>query len=178
MSPLPNQPTLFILAGIPFSGKTTLGKKLQQATNGEYLRLNAIVRELTAGSDGERVWQHTYDQAHDIALEQIKQSLSGGVSVIYDTAPYRRTRVRLAAMARACGAEALTIFLDTPKEETFRRYIRNLATQQRHSHHPELLLEVTENFEPPDRTEHHLVVRPGDDQAAWIARHIQAVVTA
>lgn len=166
------KPKLYILTGIPFAGKTTLGKEIFQTIPATFISIDDIGLKQIIEVSGEKIKQTTFDMLHKIAAERAQCSLIAGNIVIYDSTIYKVTREYLRLVARECKAEAIIIFVSTPREEAYRRWEKNRTTLERHSPHPASFAKFTESFEPPDNTEKHVVFHADDNIAKWIKHNI------
>jgi tRNA uridine 5-carbamoylmethylation protein Kti12 len=169
------RPTLYILTGTPFAGKTTLGKEISRRTGARYIGLDDLGKEQAVGASGERIRQVTFDELHKLGAERTRKSLIAGKTVVYDSTIYRKTRDDFRLVAHECGAEAITIFVDIPKEITYQRWRENQTTLERQTLHPEQFIEFTDSFEPPDATEKQVVFHTCDNLIEWIKQNIKDI---
>jgi predicted kinase len=95
------KPTLYILSGLPGSGKSTLGKKLASKMGAAYLRIDTIeqaLRESCAINVGSEGYILGYRIAKDV--------LENGASVVADSCnPIQITRAAWESVAIECRAE-------------------------------------------------------------------------
>src|SRR4051812_25686927 len=89
MDALPCLPTLYILCGLPFSGKSTLGRALAAQAGGAIVSFDELYAEhgevLARTRDTLAVWQ----AIRELAGERIGALLRDGVSVVYDNTNFR-----------------------------------------------------------------------------------------
>ena len=76
----------------------------------------------------------------------------------------------MGTIAEKCEAEAITIFVNTPRGETYRRWGDNQITHERPLQHEDQFIEFTESFEPPDDTERYIVFC-GEEIPEWISNN-------
>ncbi len=99
------KPKLYIFAGLPGAGKTTLARKLAQKQNAAYLRIDTLeqaIKDYCAIS----VEAEGYCLAYRIARE----NLSIGISVVVDSCnPITETRNAFEGIARDCNSDFLNI---------------------------------------------------------------------
>lgn len=151
------KPTLYLMVGLPCSGKTTRAKELEQSERALLLSPDAWQQKLFGGEfePGER-----HDALHT-SIEQImwdvaERALSLGVSVILDFGFWaREEREEFRVRARRLGVGFRIHYMDVPKEELFRRLERRNADPGKGSFAipPECLEEWSQLFEPPDAEE-------------------------
>lgn len=110
--------TLFLICGLPGSGKTTLAKQLESGHN---------ALRLTPDEWMERIVGDGYDEAKRAVVEAIQweiaaRVLSLGVNAILDFGFWGRSeRDDFRAKAAAIGARAVVRYLNVSREELWRR---------------------------------------------------------
>ncbi len=106
--------TLFMLCGLPGSGKTSLAKRLE-AHGALALSLDDWI--VARGTDDE-LSEEVAQEQWQIAAEALK----AGRDVVLDWGfDSRQERGDIRARAAAIGASARLVFLDLPKPELYRR---------------------------------------------------------
>ena len=117
-------PTLFLICGLPGSGKSTVAKQLESERR---------ALRLTPDEWMERIIGTGYDEEKRAAIESLQwdiaqRLLSRGVDVVLESGFWSRTeRDQVRARAKELGAEARRIFLDIPREELRRRLAQRNA---------------------------------------------------
>lgn len=141
-------PTLFLLCGLPGSGKTTLALRLEQERHA--LRL----------SPDEWMWSLSidlYDQAKRTAVENLQwdvasRALALGVNVVLENGFWSRAeRDDYRSRAKALGASVELCFLDIPRDQLWARIdARNAQLPPAAAHIDEASLDLWWSwFEPP-----------------------------
>lgn len=161
---------LYILCGIPFSGKTTLAKKMEDKLNVTSIDLDAIKfeffgKEATDAQIGKEGWNRIYQEMY----QRIKDSLSSGRSVVHDTGnftKYERDLVR--KIAEEQKIEAVTIYIDIPTAEAYKRLINNRQSKVRFDVPDDDFYGVVEEMEVPEASEKHLIIKWNDSFDQWI----------
>jgi|GEM_PF-91433 len=153
-------PTLYIMCGFPFAGKSTIARAMVEQLGVVRVALDDITTELGASADPAMVgsdeqWQHT----HDVFYERIIQALQAGQSVVVDSVAYKRLhRNGLRKAARRFGARAVVVYVETTADTSKQRWITNRTTRQRPDVRDENYTSVTGNFEPPQADEATITV--------------------
>jgi len=165
-----SKPVLFILCGLPFSGKSTLGQAIAAYTNSAVVRFDDIydahAHQLMKALDTLAVWQ----TIRDMAKVEIMQLLSQGVSVVYDNTSFHVAHRRVLKEAAAmCGAEAIVIYVNTPIEVIRERQRKNRLTQERGDISDTDFRYVAEQMEKPTRDEGVVEYQPQMDLKVWLA---------
>lgn len=126
---------VYIMVGIPGSGKSTIAEKL----TGKLISTDAIREELY----GDAAVQGNGAKVFAIAYDRARQILANGEDVIFD-ATNTSKKARKAVMKETPDAEHIAIFVNTPYEECVRR------NQNRERVVPEFVLErMKKNLVPP-----------------------------
>ncbi len=166
-------PTLFILCGLPFAGKTVLARRLNERYDFPVVCIDEIKlahgfpwvedSPITA-SDWERIFAESYDRTREL--------LRQGQSVVYDCANLQReSREKLRVLAAAERCPSRTIFVAAPLDVVRERWRRNRVAGERFDL-PEALFEsALAAFEPPDADEGALVYGGIPELDAWIGHH-------
>jgi predicted kinase len=118
-------PTLHLLCGLPCTGKTTLGERLEREERA--LRLSPDVWMARIVGDGYDFVRR--DAIQTVQLQIARRVLELGVSVVLEAGFWKRAeRDEARALAAAVGARAKLHFLDAPLSELKRRVrMRNAA---------------------------------------------------
>ena len=158
------KPTLFILCGLPFSGKTTLAKALIQKYGWEFVGLDEINRERGIGIDvSKAITPKEWDISYQLTFTRTAKLLSDGKTVIYDATNFtKEQRRKLVTIAENHGASAKIIYVDTPKAEVIKRWMENKEKTQRNDVREEDFMQVVNNFEAPSPEEHAIAFHNGD----------------
>jgi predicted kinase len=160
-------PTLYILCGLPFSGKSTLAQQLASATGSVLVSYDALwweKKRKTGDSWG-------FDALCDLAETRLVTALADGVSAVYDTLNNSKGwRDRLRQLAARHGARSVVVYLNTPLAVIEDRQRANQVTGERHSVSPTALHAEVAKFEVPGPSEAAVEFTPGTDFASWLAQ--------
>ena len=158
---------LYLLCGLPFSGKTTLQNKLVTRFGFQAVSVDQIMDERDMWADG-RPTQDDWDAAYSEAYRQIKQHLSEGKTVLFDCANLRlRERESARTIAGSLGCSHRLIYVNTPPEEIRRRRRRNEETHERSPVDQEMMEAAFQMFEEPTESEHPILYTHLTEMDEW-----------
>lgn len=173
------KPTLYILCGLPFGGKTYLAKKIAAFTGSKFIAFDQLWMELeknpslptpAKGSDG---WRLT----RNIAKERIAEALNTNQSVIYDDTNVQFAhRVELRELAEQCAAISIVIYVNTSKEIRAERMRQNVVKRQRHDAEPENLEAALSQFEEPTVDENVALYNQSMDLDEWMRKLTESIL--
>lgn len=164
---------VFIMSGLPFSGKTTLSKSIASHLGIPRISFDETWLEIEKekgsipGSDSVEQWKYICE----VCEEKTKQLLESGTSVVYDNlGSTREQREKIKGLAGEAGAESKVIYVDIPKDEVTKRRERNLTVKERAQVSDENFDNALTQFEPPTESEDYLAYRPTEEINAWLER--------
>lgn len=161
-------PTLYLLCGMPFSGKTTLGKTIARQLDSSYISLDEI-NEARGLRGGDGISIEEWEKTHSIAILQMQTMMPTSQDIVLDdTNCFRWLRDRFRQLAAEYNYQTTVVFVDVPVSEIWQRMSANQKTQTRHMVKPEIIKEMTKTFEPPEEDEN--VIRYDGEQSIdeWI----------
>jgi predicted kinase len=127
------KPTLYLLCGLPGSGKTTVAKRLEQETPALRLTVDEWMAPLYGTSICEPNtldrWNDAHERVEKIQWQIAERALLLGVNVVLDFGVWsREEREDFRTRAAALGARSELIFLDEPLDVLKERVkARNMA---------------------------------------------------
>ena len=125
------KPTLYILCGLSFAGKTTLGKAFVKKFGYETVDVDVTKENLY--SKGLKDDDLTHDQwvkIYDETDREIEKYLKEGKSVLDDSRNFRKfERTHARKIAEKCNSDFVTIYVKTPEEVVRQRWIENKKNQ-------------------------------------------------
>ena len=165
-----NVARLYLLCGLPFSGKSTLARQLAQRLSGTVVSFDAINYERGLGFAGEReVSPAEWDETYGLARSRVAALLRSGRDVILDDVMgFAQARRDFRELASASGGETVVVYIDVSVQELWRRRRANIVLRERPDVQPEILERVAALFEPPTAAEGVLVFRATDRFEAWV----------
>jgi predicted kinase len=143
---------LYILCGLPFSGKTTLAKSFALKNNFQYMSFDELWMELERNdpqfpTDKTEGWSYVRKSVQ----KRIEKYLKTGLSVVYDDtnvkAEHRKEWIDL---AHDVQSKPVIVFANTSQELINDRRNINLKTQERHDVQEKNWTNAIEQFEVPD----------------------------
>lgn len=155
------KPTVYLMLGLPGSGKTTFSKKLQQDLNIPRLSLDEEYSKLGGDLASPKWNTDTEAEANETIRHQIKEIIQRGDSVILDFCPWKKEdRHKYREYIKSIGAVDYVYYLDVPSEELKRRLeVRNnSSSNDTHIVTADMLDAFTARFDPPYEEEFELVV--------------------
>ena len=137
-------PKLYIMCGIPGSGKTTFARKLALARNAHLVSSDSIREELTGDANNQDINHRVFEVMH----ERIHQHLVNGRNVIADATNIKRWSRKQIVDLKTPETAVFFIVMDTSLHESKRR------NQSRDRVVPEEVIDrMWKNFEFPQDDE-------------------------
>lgn len=161
---------LFILCGIPFSGKTTLAKRMIDKLGFTRIDLDEVKFELF-GKDitDSQIDQDGWDSVYQEMYKRVKQALVDGKTVVHDTGNFtKHERGLVKKIADDLGLSSTTIYINIPEPEAYKRLIENRKTNIRFNVTDDDFQSSAKEMEPPDENETHLLFKWTDEVDKWI----------
>lgn len=127
-----NRPKLYVMCGLPCSGKSSMAKTLAEEHNAIVLSSDALRLEMFGDVNCQEHNQELFTELH----RRIKGFLKLGYNVVYDACniSYKR-RMAFLQELKNISCEKLCVFMATPYEECLRR------NSERERHVPEYVIE-------------------------------------
>ena len=124
---------LYIFCGIPFSGKSTVAKKIIDMFGYIHIDLDQIKDELLGTAIKESlIDQKSWNRIYAEMYARIERSLSKGQTVIHYTGNFTTyERGLVSKIATKLGVPFTTIYVNTPTELAYKRLTTNRLTNSR-----------------------------------------------
>lgn len=167
------KPTQYLLCGIPFSGKTTLGKELAKKLGFIHINLDEIKKEKGYGevSDddvSDKVWKEIFNEADKKLIKALKL----GKDVANETAwVARKWRDRARRVAQKAGFSTKIIYLKTPLEIAKKRWEENRLQKKRYDTTDKEFADYIKDFEEPTQNENLIIYDQTVSIKDWIKQH-------
>ncbi len=164
---------LYILCGLPFSGKTTLANATVKKLGCERIDLDEIKFELYGKEIRDNdLKQSDWDLVYQKMYKAIEEGLKEGKTVIHDTGNFtNHERELVIQIAKNLGVETKIIFVDIPKDIAYKRILQNRASQLRFDVTDKDFENAAAELEIP--TKNVIFFRYGDNVDSWIDKHIK-----
>ncbi len=147
--------TLWILCGLPYSGKTHLSREIVKNTFVVYVSIDNIFKE--AGFDWDSNYlpdEKSWEEIFNVSYKQTQEALSKGLNVLYDSTNHtRESRDELRKIAKEVSAETRVIYVDVPVETIRQRWEENLHNKTRSIVDKKLIDMTINDFEEPGEDE-------------------------
>jgi predicted kinase len=115
-------PTLYILCGLPYSGKSLFSREIERTT---------FIKRISFDDTWDELRRKNKDATYEMVLYEIEkeltENLEKGVSVMYDSINLSAEhRNKLAKLAENAGAQSKIIYLQISNEELYKRRAQSL----------------------------------------------------
>lgn len=169
------KPTQYILCGIPFSGKTTLGRELAKRLDFVHINLDEIkaVKGYGDVSDDDvpdGAWKKIFDEAD----KRLIRALKSGKNVANETAwVTREWRDRARKIATKAGLPTKVIYIKIPEEIARKRWQENRAVKKRYDTKDKEFDDYVKDFEEPTAEENLIFYDPKIPIDEWIKQNFK-----
>jgi predicted kinase len=166
-----DRPRLYIITGLPYSGKTVLSRELLRRFGFGYA---SVDDEITSGNlDVTRMSQRDWDDVYSRAYGELERLLHTGQTVVFDGGSLKRSeRQNLRDIAHGCGADAVVVYVNTSPEQAAARRRRNLVTQERAHLEEQTVDTALAMFEVPAADERPITYNAAMDLQRWLEHNI------
>jgi tRNA uridine 5-carbamoylmethylation protein Kti12 len=162
-----NNAVLFIMCGLPFSGKSYLSRQIAKHLHTNLVSYDTLWQEMKQKTGRE----HSREELSVEAEKQIGHDLKERRSVAYDTLNDTvGNREKLRQLAQKQNAQALVIYTNTPSEVIKQRQAANETAKERHSVPNDKFQESVNRFEPPTPDEPTIEFTPDDNLEEWLIK--------
>ncbi|MEK7183978.1 MAG: ATP-binding protein [Patescibacteria group bacterium] len=164
-------PTLYIMCGVGFSGKSTLAKGIAAHFHIPLVSQDAMYFEKQAALEIDQDSDEEWRMLLGMCLQRIKELLQSGKSVVFDNVNLRKEhRDELRTLANEVGAQTVVVYLDTPEKTLLERQEKNKETGERHEVKQEYLDDAKAQLEIPRQDENAFIFAPESDLKEFLER--------
>lgn len=162
---------LYIMTGLPYSGKSTLTKKLVERFSFSVASMDEVIDEnnFEIAEMTQEDWNYVYSEGY----ERLKKMLTEGKTVVLDLGNLKRSeRDTARRIAESMDIPYKLIYVNTPPEEIKRRRLQNIETKER-GHLEDVSMERALNmFQEPTEDENPIIYNQDMDLEKWIKENI------
>jgi predicted kinase len=168
--------TLYIMCGLPFSGKTTLAHVLANQCGFVHLDLDALARAKgifpEEGID-DKQWGLLFGEAY----QHLAVLLASGKSVVFDAVNSQGAgRDHLRTIAQQNGSSVFVIYVNLSIQEIEQRRQANQDNHQRSHVRDKDFTELAKDFEIPTAEENLLIYDGVQSMTEWIKHYVLGVI--
>jgi predicted kinase len=167
-----NMGKLYIMCGLPYSGKTTLQKELVKRLGFQVVSVDRIMDEKDMWREGHPT-QEDWNVAYSEAYRRMEEYLKEGKTVIFDCAnlPFHE-REDARKIADSLGVTHQLIYANTSKEDILRRRQENEQTKVRGHIDQEMMENAFNLFDEPTESEHPIIYNHRVNLDDWIELYV------
>lgn len=161
------KPKHIILCGLPYAGKTTVGRAIATITRFPHFPIDDVIRDFgLTQEESDMHWREIVDEHGQRLLTGLRQR--GGVidDRVHLTPSEREEKRRF---SRQNNAEPVLVYVVASEETILSRWEENKNNPTRNHLSEQRLRMFLDTFEPPNNGEEHIIFRSGvDDVPRWI----------
>lgn len=162
---------LYILTGLPYSGKTTLTKELVKRFGFSSVSMDDVMDE--KGYEVEQMTQEDWNMVYSEGYERLKKLLSEGKTVVLDLGNLKRSERKTARqIAESLGSGYKLIYLNIPVSVIKERWAKNEETKERGQLEQVTLDRALGMFEEPTSDENYIIYNQTVSLDKWIKENI------
>lgn len=166
---------LYIFCGLPFSGKTTISKRLVETFHWRRIDLDEVKFDLFGdGIKDEDIDQSGWDKVYQEMYLRIDGALKAGEDVIQDTGNFTKSeRDVVREIGEKQGIGVITVFIDVPADVARKRLQENRESKKRFNVSDKAFEESVKEMEPPSNGEKHITYTQSDSLDSWIEENFK-----
>jgi predicted kinase len=169
-------PTLIIICGTSFSGKTTLAHHLAARFKLPEVDVDLTKEALFGEVEDDDLSRADFQRIYRETDGLIEEYLAANQSVIDASRNFtKRERAHARQLCANHNADVLVIYVETPEPITRQRLLINRITRERRDVTDAGFEAILSAWEPPD-DEQPLIFRYGDDIDEWVEAHAAILI--
>lgn len=158
---------LYIMSGLPYSGKTTLVKKLANKISFKVVSVDIILEQKDLWKE-KHPTQENWETAYAEACKKVENNLINGENIIFDESNLQYSqRENLRKMAKNLRVRTRLIYTKIDKNEVLKRWKENLKIKQKNQLSEEIIQRTFSLFEEPKQEENPIIYNQNDDFESW-----------
>lgn len=153
--------TLYILCGLPYSGKTYLALKIIEKTNCVYVSIDHILKDFGYDWDSNKLPdEQGWKKVFDISYQKSQEALREGLNVLYDSTNHTKiSRDILRKVAYDVGASAKVVYVAVSAKTVWKRWEESSILKDRSVVDKKLVDMTIKAFEIPTEDENLFIVQ-------------------
>jgi len=153
--------TLYILCGLPYSGKTYLSGEIIKKTTAAYISIDEIFKELEFDWDKNKLPnKEEWDKIFNISYQKSQAALKKNLNVLYDSTNHtKESRDSLRKISQEVNASAKVIYIDVPIEIIWKRWEENNIKNNRPVISKQLVEMTIKSLEIPTEKENFFIIK-------------------
>lgn len=165
---------LYIICGLPFSGKTVFSKALCDLMGWVRVDLDEVKfrlfgNQITDDDLVKKDWDLVYQQMY----KEIQDQLSKGITVVHDNGNFiKHERDLVREKAKRLGLRSRVIWVNTPESVARERLLSNRISGDRFDVSDSDFNNTVAEIEPPDLSEDFLIYNTSETPKDWITRNL------
>lgn len=160
---------LYIITGLPYSGKSVLSRELIKRFGFAYASVDDEI--IKSGYEASTMSQQDWNDVYARAFGKLESLLNSGNTTIFDGASLKRSeRDMLRKIALDCAAEPVLVYVNTSPEEAAKRRLKNMTTQERAHLKEETVQNALAMFEEPAADEQPIIYNADLNLDEWVKR--------
>lgn len=170
-----SKPMQYLPVGLPYSGKTTIAKRLEASLGFKRVNLDEAKAGLGFGAmQDDKISSEDWLRIFELTNQHVVDYLKQGFSVVHETDWVDRPSLdRSRQLATNLGLETVVIWVDTPIEVCRQRMETNRFTNERFGLSNNVFNQALQEWQPPTADENVIVYRPEDDFESWLEANIK-----
>lgn len=162
---------LYIMTGLPYSGKSTLTKNLVDRFGFSVASMDAVIDE--KNYEIEEMTQDDWNYVYSEGYKRLEKMLTEGKTVILDLGNLKRSERNTARkIAESMNIPYKLIYVNTSPEIIKERRLQNMETKERGHLEDVSMQRALKMFQEPTEDENPIIYNAEIDLEKWIQENI------